>query len=134
MERRVLCRRLERHGYAPVEAHDAAAALDLGAAEAFDAMLLDLMMPAMSAFDLLERMKADSRLRKLAIVVIAAFDETDRVVRALQAGADDYFLKPIEPAMLRARINSQLERQRLREQVARLKNQYERTQSPDEAN
>ena len=131
VERRVLCRRLERHGCAPVEAPDSATALDLAVAEAFDTMLLDLMMPAMSAFELLERMKADHRLRKLPIVAIAAFDETDRVVRALQMGADDYLLKPLEPAMLRTRINSQLERQRLREQVARLKNQYERTAEAD---
>ena len=123
VERRVLCRRLERQGYAPMEGRDGGAALDLAVAEPFDLMLLDLMMPAMNAFPLLERMKADRRLSKLAVVVMAAFDETDRVVKALQMGAEDYLLKPLEPAMLRVRIQSQLERQCLREQIAKLQKQ-----------
>jgi CheY-like chemotaxis protein len=121
MERKVLCRRLARQGYASADAHDAAAALDLLAAESFDLVLLDLMMPAMSAFELLERLKANQRLRKTPVVVLAALDENERVIRALQAGAEDYLVKPFEPPLLRARVNCQLDRRHLREQLAKLR-------------
>lgn len=121
MERKVLCRRLERQGYAAAEAHDSSAALDLVATEPLDLVLLDLMMPAMSAFELLERLKANQRLRKIPVVVVAALDENERVVRALQMGAEDYIVKPFEPQLLRARVNCQLDRRHLREQVARLR-------------
>jgi len=121
MERKVLCRRLERQGYAAADAHDANAALDVLAAEPFELVLLDLMMPAMSAFDLLERLKANQRLRKVPVVVLAALDENERVVRALQMGAEDYLVKPFEPLLLRTRVNCQLDRHHLREQLAKLR-------------
>lgn len=120
MERRVLCRRLQRQGYEAIEGRDASTALDMAAAEAFDVLLLDLMMPAMSSFELLERLKSDRRLHGLPVLVIAPFDETDRIVRALQMGAEDYLFKPLEPVMIKTRVNSQLERSRLREKIARL--------------
>jgi len=121
MERKVLSRRLERQGYAAADAHDASAALDLVATEPIDLVLLDLMMPAMSAFELLERLKANQRLRKIPVVVVAALDETERVIRALQMGAEDYLVKPFEPLLLRVRVNCQLDRRRLREQLAKLR-------------
>jgi PleD family two-component response regulator len=74
-------------------------------------------MPAMGSFELIERIKADRRLRAVPIVVIAAPDDGDRIVRAVQMGAEDYILKPFEPSLLRLRINVQLERHRLRERV-----------------
>lgn len=117
MERRVLSRRLERQGFAAVTADDTSRALDMVAAEAFDVVLLDLMAPAANAFELLERIKADRRLRDIPIVAIASLDETDRAVRALQMGAEDYLLKPFEPALLRLRINLHLELHRLRREV-----------------
>jgi CheY-like chemotaxis protein len=116
-ERRVLWRRLQRQGYSAVEAPDGSTALDAVAAEPFDLVLLDLMMPAMAAFELLERIKADRRLQAVPVVVIASLDESDRLVRALQMGAEDYLVKPFEPVLLRLRLNVQLELGRLRRQL-----------------
>lgn len=121
MERKVLCRRLERQGYASAEAHDPASAIDHAATEPCDLVLLDLMMPAMSAFDLLEQLKGNHRLRKIPVVAVAPLDETERIVRALQMGAEDYLVKPFEPLLLRTRVNCQLDRRRLREQISKLR-------------
>ena len=117
MERRVLSRRLERQGYAAVDGGDTSTALDRVAAERFDLVLLDLAAPATGAFELLQRIKADRRLREIPMVVIAAQEETDRAVRAVQLGADDYLLKPLEPALIRVRLNLHLEARRLRQQA-----------------
>jgi DNA-binding response OmpR family regulator len=118
MERRVLSRRLERQGYTAVDAGEVSQALDAVAAEPFDIVLLDLLAPAAPKFELLERIKADRRLREIPIIAMAGLDETDRAVRALQLGAADYLLKPFEPALLRLRINLHLELRRLRKQLS----------------
>jgi DNA-binding response OmpR family regulator len=125
---RVLSRRLQRQGYAAVDADDTSRALDMVAAEPFDLVLLDLMAPAANTFELLERIKADRRLRDIPIVAIAALDETDRAVRALQMGAQDYLLKPFEPALLRLRINLHLDLHRLRRQLGEAASGVEREQ------
>ncbi len=121
-ERRVLCRRLQRQGFSGMEAADGSVALDAIAAERFDLVLLDLLMPGMSAFELIERIKADPRLRAVPILVIAPLDESERVLRALQIGADDYVLKPFDPGLLSQRINLHLELRRLRERASALEN------------
>ena len=127
-ERRVLLRRLQRQGFATIDAADSSIALDAVAAEPFDLVLLDLMPPGTGIFEFLERIKADPRLRNVPVVAVAALDESDRIVRALQMGAEDYLLKPFEPAMLRLRINLQLELRSLRVQAAaaRKEDEHER--------
>jgi len=63
----------------------------------------------------LERMKADERLRHLPVVVISALEETVSVVRCLKMGADDYVTKPFDAVILRARVTACLEKKRLRD-------------------
>lgn len=115
--RAMLVRRLQRQGYAVEEASSGQEALDRVAAENFDLVLLDLMMPAMDGFEVLARMKQDRRMRNSPVVMISALDEINSVVRAIEMGAEDYLLKPFDPVLLRARIGALLEKKRLRDEL-----------------
>ena len=111
--RDLLARRLVREGYRVSAAESGAAALALSAAGGFDLVLLDLMMPGMSGFEVLCRLKADAGTRHIPVIMISALDELDSTVRCIEAGAEDYLPKPFNPVLLRARIGASLEKKRL---------------------
>ena len=111
--RDLLARRLVREGYRVSTAESGASALALTAAESFDLVLLDLMMPGMSGFEVLCRLKADAGTRHIPVIMISALDELDSTVRCIEAGAEDYLPKPFNPVLLRARIGASLEKKRL---------------------
>jgi adenylate cyclase len=115
--RELLSRRLRREGYDVTTAESGPAALALIAAEAFDLVLLDLMMPEISGFEVLCRLKLDDSTRHLPVIMISALDELDSTVRCIQAGAEDYLPKPFNPVLLRARIGACLERKRLLDEL-----------------
>ena len=115
--RDLLSRRLVREGYHVIGAENGAAALALTAAEGFDLVLLDLMMPGMSGFEVLCRLKADARTRHIPVIMISALDELDSTVRCIEAGAEDYLPKPFNPVLLRARISASLEKKRLLDEL-----------------
>jgi len=113
--RDLLSRRLVREGHQVETAEDGASALDRVIAEQFDLILLDLMMPGMSGFEVLCRLKSSSRTRHIPVIMISALDELDSTVRCIEAGAEDYLPKPFNPILLRARINACLEKKWLRD-------------------
>jgi adenylate cyclase len=115
--RDLLSRRLTREGYRVTAAESGAAALALIGAEGFDLVLLDLMMPGMSGFEVLCRLKADAGTRHVPVVMISALDELDSTVRCIEAGAEDYLPKPFNPVLLRARIGACLEKKRLLDEL-----------------
>jgi class 3 adenylate cyclase len=115
--RDLLTRRLQREGYRVTSAAGGADALALIAAESFDLVLLDLMMPGMSGFEVLSRLKAAEGTRHLPVIMISALDELDSTVRCIEAGAEDYLPKPFNPVLLRARIGACLEKKRLFDQL-----------------
>ena len=115
--RDLLSRRLQRQGHIVLQAEDGARALALVEKEAIDLILLDLMMPGISGYDVLTRLKRDPRHRDIPIIMISALSELDSVVRCIEAGADDYLAKPFDPTLLRARVGASLERKRLHDQV-----------------
>jgi len=131
--RDVLERRLTREGHQVVSVAGGAAALELVVAENFDLILLDLIMPEMSGFEVLRRLKAAEHTRHIPVIVISALDEIDSVVRCIEAGADDYLTKPFNPILLRARIGASLERKWLRDRekkfVADLEQEKERSET-----
>jgi adenylate cyclase len=113
--RDVLARRLTREGHQVVTATNGPAALELVAAQEFDLVLLDLIMPEMSGFEVLRRLKAAEHTSHVPVIVISALDELDSVVRCIEAGAEDYLPKPFNPILLRARIGACLEKKWLRD-------------------
>jgi signal transduction histidine kinase/DNA-binding response OmpR family regulator len=113
-----LTRRLAREGYRNVAtAGDGRHALELLNSRSFDLVLLDIMMPELNGYEVLERMKADSRLRHIPVIMISALDELDSVIRCIELGAEDYLPKPFNPTLLRARVGAALERKRLFDEV-----------------
>jgi len=115
--RDLLSRRLVREGYRVTAAESGAAALALTTAEDFDLVLLDLMMPGTSGFEVLCRLKAHVGTRHVPVIMISALDELDSTVRCIEAGAEDYLPKPFNPVLLRARIGASLEKKRLLDEL-----------------
>ena len=113
-----LSRRLARQGYLNVTtAADDRQALELLNSKPFALVLLDIMMPNVNGYEVLAAMKASERLRHIPVIMISAVDEIDSVIRCIELGAEDYLPKPFNPALLRARVGSCLERKRLHDQV-----------------
>jgi class 3 adenylate cyclase len=116
--RYTLTNRLKRQGYTDVvTASDGRQALELLRAQPFDLVLLDIMMPELNGYQVLEQLKADDRLRHVPVIMISAVDELESVVRCIELGAEDYLQKPFNPTLLRARIGACLEKKRLRDQL-----------------
>lgn len=116
--RYTLTRRLNREGYRNLTtADDGRAALDLLNARPFDLVLLDIMMPELNGYEVLERMKASPQLRDVPVIMISALSEMDSVIRCIELGAEDYLPKPFNPTLLRARVGATLEKKRLRDEV-----------------
>jgi adenylate cyclase len=115
--RDLLSRRLQRQGHTVLQAEDGTRALAMVEQEALDLVLLDLMMPGISGYDVLARLKRDARHRDIPVIMISALSELDSIVRCIEAGADDYITKPFDPTLLRARVGASLERKRLHDQV-----------------
>src|SRR5712691_4272894 len=118
--RYTLVQRLKRLSYTNVTtAVDGNEALRHLGEGAFDLVLLDVMMPEMNGYELLERIRADERLRHIPVIMISALDQLESVVRCIELGAEDYLPKPFNPVLLRARVGACLEKKRLRDQEIR---------------
>jgi len=115
LNRMLLRRALEGQGHAVSEAENGRQALVSLAAEAFDVVLLDIVMPELDGYATLEAIKADPALRHLPVIIISGVEEIASVVRCIEAGATDYLPKPFQPAILRARIEASLAGKRLRD-------------------
>ena len=111
----VLRVRLESWGYDTGSAYNGADALAYVEATPPDLILLDVMMPEMDGNEVARRIKANSALPFIPIIMQTALDSTENKVEGLEAGADDYITKPIDFAELRARLRSMLRIKRLQE-------------------
>lgn len=118
--RDVLTRRLERQGYQAAVAENGRQALERLRADTFDLVLLDIMMPEMDGYEVLQHLKADEGLRHIPVIMISALGELDSVVRCIEMGAEDYLPKPFNPILLKARIGACLEKKRLRDREIQL--------------
>ena len=115
VNRKLLRRLLEQDGHVVRAAANGPEALELFAEEAIDIVLLDIMMPELDGIEVLERLKATPGGSHVPVIMISAVDETESVVRCIEAGADDYLSKPFNPVILRARISAGLIKKRLHE-------------------
>ena len=96
------------------------AALQILRSEPFDLLLLDIEMPEMDGFAVLEEMTADMDLQDLPVIVTSSVEGLDNIVRCIGLGAEDYLPKPLNPVLLKARIDASLEKKRLRDQLKEL--------------
>jgi adenylate cyclase len=117
--RDLLFRRLSHDGHHVARTDSGRRALEILEVEDFDLILLDLLMPDLNGFQVLERLKADERLHDVPVIMISGLQETDSAIRCIEAGAEDYLPKPFNPVVLRARISACLERKRWRDRERR---------------
>jgi CheY-like chemotaxis protein len=106
---------LEKHAHRVELANDGHEALEKLGVTPFDLVLLDLDMPGYTGLEVLERMKANPRLRKIPVIIVSATQELDGVVQCIEAGATDYLPKPFDPVLLETRVRSSLATKRLAE-------------------
>ena len=116
----LLSRTLEQQGHAVVFAEHGREALKLLRRQAFDLMLLDVLMPELDGYQVLAELKDDPHLREIPVIMTSSLDELDSVVKCVEMGAEDYLTKPINPVLLNARITASLEKKRLRDQQREL--------------
>jgi len=108
---------LETCGYGNiVTAEDGREALEKMRSGPVDLVLLDIMMPELDGYGVLEEMRSDVALRDIPVVMISALEDTNSVVRCIELGATDYLTKPFNPVLLRARVDNCIEKSRYRAQ------------------
>jgi adenylate cyclase len=120
VNRLLLGRLLEQLGHTVTFAENGREALEALRQRRVDLVLLDIEMPEMDGYQVLEALAADQNLRHLAVVMMSSVEEVDSVARCIEMGAEDYLFKPVNPVLLKARVGSSLEKKRLRDQQREL--------------
>ena len=120
VNRLLLTRSLEQQGHSVDSAENGRVALEKLRRERFDLVLLDMEMPEMNGFQVLEQLVADLQLRDLPVLVTSSLEGIDNVARCIELGAEDFLTKPVNPVLLKARIGASLEKKRLRDQQKEL--------------
>jgi DNA-binding response OmpR family regulator len=99
---------LSAKGHKTAVAHEGAAGVEKARKETFDLVLLDVMLPRMSGFDVCKLLRADPKTTKLKIVMVTGLGRMGDVEEAFRAGADDYLIKPFDSARLFKKIEKVL--------------------------
>lgn len=115
MNRDMLSRRLRREGYEVATAAGGSEALEQIAIARFDLVILDVMMPEMSGFEMLQILRKTHSLTELPVIIATSKNESEDVLASLALGANDYVSKPIDLPVLVARIRTQIRLKRLAE-------------------
>ena len=131
VNRLLLTRNLELQGHEVATAENGRVALELLRRESFDLLLLDIEMPELDGFQVLEQLTGDLQLRDLPVIVTSSLEGLANVVRCIELGAEDYLPKPVNPVLLKARIGASLEKKLLRD---RQKELVRRFATPEVAN
>lgn len=117
---RVVSALLSRHGYLVITADSGEEALAIASEQAPDLMLLDMIMPGMDGFALLEQIKQRPELLRLPVVFLTAAHDRELLLRAFDAGAVDYVTKPFMPEELLARVNAHVGLKQTRDRLERV--------------
>jgi len=115
VNRLLLARLLSQLGHQTELAENGRQALRMLRERRYDLLVLDIKMPEMDGFEVLSRLIEDPELRDLPVIVTSALEGLDNIVRCIELGAEDYLSKPVNPVLLKARINASLEKKRLRD-------------------
>jgi DNA-binding response OmpR family regulator len=116
-------------GYDVRAATDGARALSVAAARTPDLILLDLTMPGMDGFEVCRRLKADEKTRAVPVIAISALDEVEEKLRAFEAGAADYVIKPFEALEVLSRVGAHIQLYRLRRELESKQAELEKSRS-----
>lgn len=111
--RELLKRRLVQQGHVVEEALDGEEALQLMRQNPPDLVLLDILMPRKSGYDVLQEKKEDPSIKTIPVIIITGVEQTESFIKCLELGADDYMTKPFNALVLKARINACLEKKML---------------------
>ena len=111
---------LSGHGYVVITAPSGPVALDRVREDRPDLVLLDVVMPEMSGYEVCRRLRADEATRLLPIVMVTALDPGTERVKGIEVGADDFLTKPINQPELLARVRSLLRIKALHDELAEL--------------
>jgi len=106
----VVARRLQSWGYEALTAESGEEGLRLAEEHVPDLVLLDIMMPKMKGRDVCARLKANPKTQHIPVIFLTALGLADHIKAGMDLGADDYIVKPFEPAELKERITICLER------------------------
>jgi class 3 adenylate cyclase len=120
VNRLLLGRALEQMGHTVTFAENGRQALEALRQRPVDLVLLDIEMPEMDGYQVLEELGSDLRLRDIPVVMMSSVEEVDSVARCIEMGAEDYLFKPVNPVLLRARVRASLEKKRLRDRQREL--------------
>ncbi|MDJ0753368.1 MAG: adenylate/guanylate cyclase domain-containing protein [Ardenticatenaceae bacterium] len=112
----VLATQLKSFGYKVDVANRGREGLEKLYRQPFDLILLDLMMPEMSGFDVLEELKGQPRFKDLPVLIISALTDLESVIKSINLGATDYISKPITNTILRARVDAAMQKKRRTDQ------------------
>ena len=124
VNRLLLARSVEILGHKVTLAEDGRIAMRLLAERTFDLLLLDIEMPEMDGFAVLEAIKADPDLSEMPVIVTSSVEGLDNIVRCIELGAEDYLPKPVNKTLLKARLTSCLEKKRLRDEQKALLSRF----------
>lgn len=123
--RDLFTRQLQREGYQVTTATNGKEALEMIKTGEYDVVLLDLMMPELDGYQVLQRLKTDEKWQYIPVIMISASDEIDQVVRCIEIGAEDFLPKPFNPILLKARIGAALDRKKFRDREREYLHQVE---------
>lgn len=120
VNRLLLSRSVELLGHSATVAENGKIAMERLRDETFDLLLLDIEMPEMDGFEVLEAIKTDAQLRDLPVIVTSSVEGLDNIVRCIALGAEDYLPKPVNQTLLKARLSACLDRKRLQDEQKNL--------------
>ncbi|MEW6210165.1 MAG: response regulator [Acidobacteriota bacterium] len=112
MNRDMLSRRLERRGYQVVMAIDGSEGVEMAASQSPDLILMDMSLPVIDGWEATRRIKSDERTKSIPVIALTAHAMSGDREKALEAGCDDYDIKPIELPRLLAKIEALLGKER----------------------
>ena len=124
VNRLLLARNVTLQGHQAETAENGRIALEMLRRGGFDLVLLDIEMPDMDGFQVMEQLATDKALRDVPVIVTSSLEGVATIVRCIELGADDYLHKPVNPVLLKARISSSLEKKRLRDQQKELVSRF----------
>jgi len=100
--------RLSRRGYSVIAVEGGLKALEIIQQQEFDLVLLDMMMPCLSGYETLLRIRKNHSMLELPVIMVTSVDQEETIISSLQAGANDYLIKPLNLEIALARMTSQL--------------------------